>query len=1539
MKQSGSFSTKSRVRLLPGVRLLACVCALWTSAVVGAPAAVLPPPVELRVEWAGQVPRFHVTLRAAQVPEAMRELTVPLSLTDVADRQIWSGNVKVTVDDAGIGSGQIDARLPDKPAPPYRVSLRVNDPAWGIDVSEQIAFASPREVLRYHGLRTIGSYPDARVELVMALSQSDQFMKADVTVRDRERNQILRKTERYPPTAGTLPERIDITPPSRAVGPFTVEYQVANETESVTTRFEQRFAYANTVLPLTSMQSDRLIDWYRSDDLTPDSFGKGGNYTSTPFNSQARIEPAVFDDAVFHSGGRSLRLAYRPGGATHIYSNLELPGFPIRATLWVKGNNSDDRLIVTLRDRCELSRAPWERRVNKDRPVVCTLNFEGWRKFEVAVLGQGLQGESRHEVKDALVTPIYLFAFSVEAGASKAGETGERVVWIDDLALETQVHVSDRVSLELRGDTPDARLHPDGKIVVAIGNGSPAKLTDGRLQITARDRIGNDVFEASEAVEADALAFAFIEIPMTRLAAAQPDGPVVVDVTFTAPSAGLRAHRSWVLKASKHAGIIWDFEDRQRYNGRAAGMDPKSRQPLPSAGGVSVVGGAEGSGHALAITVPTNDLNEVILHPALPGIPTRIEMRVRGGPVPVLLRPQFFDAGRIGVHDMVFNRLLTPEIRVDWQEWRRVSFNAPAIPEGYNDPDKQFIFEATYPLNLVLSARVSGSAPGEIWVDRITVQTHLDEADAVTAFPVYADEHEIIHPGDPLTLGIENFNRGVFKQTVEIRLSDIHGQPVLTRSRVYEIPPGQVLYDTLMPSLARGVYDLDVTAAGVKPLRERVMAVDFTEYFGDTPDTMLQDVSALERNIGMGVRRIYLDWDNLELAPGMFHFTWFDNEIKKASEDGRYRVVPILGFSADWAGPEKWAAVQQKAYERFIGNHLQVPVRLTDWSLYVREAVRAYAGKVSAWEFWENPDDRSSPRYIAPARYSNMLDIVRMWVDLYDQETPVIAGGFSYDNMYDYLRAIPQPYALPFDRIGVQFNIGELSPEGADMEGLFDDLDAVLKLRETGRGLDVPQIDWAVGERVTPLQQAAYHSRVALIMNRRLRESYRLKLVNDGETFAGYGIFYRRPYGNTPNVQGLRPHYVPKPAYFTLATTRRILEQNRFVNAIRIPDRDAVATYAYLYESAGGGWMAAVWRARGGSRAYRVPAGWAGAVVRDAFGTETALQETLRLGPVPLFVTFPADSTRGQIQHDLRMLDPVDGRDRRILALMTADPDSADRAAYRATGASESVVRRDRRIIGGEPVEYAFRTGLSEESFAFTADQPGAFRLTRIWLCETGQAGFKMTVSLNDGPGKPWDLTLSETGETLKQYGVRESSLFLPEVRSGVNRITIRHLDPGATASWTVSPLPDGPIDLAYWDPLNAAQAKGFPLQAYSARGTPLRIGERTFETGIGTLAPSYLEFPLQQRFERFEVTVGIDAVGRGRGNVVFSIFGDGQLLATSGPMTGFMPPQTLKVETMGSVSRLALRAINEKGEDSEGFADWVDARLYPKARSPKAIE
>ena len=70
----------------------------------------------------------------------------------------------------------------------------------------------------------------------------------------------------------------------------------------------------------------------------------------------------------------------------------------------------------------------------------------------------------------------------------------------------------------------------------------------------------------------------------------------------------------------------------------------------------------------------------------------------------------------------------------------------------------------------------------------------------------------------------------------------------------------------------------------------------------------------------------------------------------------------MVGFSADWAGPEAADAIEKGTYNRWIPNMLQAPVRLADWSQFVRGVQREFKGRFDRWMFWENPDLEQAPQ-------------------------------------------------------------------------------------------------------------------------------------------------------------------------------------------------------------------------------------------------------------------------------------------------------------------------------------------------------------------------------------------------------------------------------------------------------------------------------------------------------------------------------------------------------------------------------------------------
>lgn len=667
------------------------------------------------------------------------------------------------------------------------------------------------------------------------------------------------------------------------------------------------------------------------------------------------------------------------------------------------------------------------------------------------------------------------------------------------------------------------------------------------------------------------------------------------------------------------------------------------------------------------------------------------------------------------------------------------------------------------------------------------------------------------------------------------------------------------------------------------------------------------------------------DKAQLALATAQKDLDTAADDLKAAFDRYAFTMLPVVGFSADWAGPDAAESLARHTYTRFIPNLLQVPRSLTDWSLFVRTLCREYKTRFDTWVFWENPDLDDAPQNIPPEKYAPMLEIFHRWVKLYNPKATVIAGGFNFSKALDYLERIGHPDALKFDEIAVQMNLGELSPEHADMEGFLDELNDLLKLRETKRHVRISELDWGIAPYLSPMQQAAYHARAAMILDSRGARPHQFNLINTGFEFAGYGVFYRIPYGNTGELQSHLPYHVPKPAYFALIETRRFLADWKYTAAANLPGRSLSDNRAFIYTNKSGELTAALWSTTDEPCTYRVPQSWQGAVARDVFGFPVELAEGLQVTPLPRLIVLPTGYKLEQLLYDLRMLQTLDGRFPVLADLHLAEDDSAARAGYQASG---QVTRQLRSGVlpGGRKVRETYLENIEQETFTFTAGGSGDVLLRRRWYFD-GE-GTRLHVQLNGDSELAWDLAKGQDDE----QGVREATYVLRGCQAGENRVTVRYDKPGSTAGYRLEPLTNPYVELERWGALGTRQTKGAMVNGASAVVTPLRIGKTEYEQGVGAHAVSFIEYPLDGQFRSFEVTVGIDGSTEGRGSAVFRIYVDGRQKADSGVVSGFSKPQTLTVDGLEASNRLILSVTDAGDGNNHDLANWVDGKLYLKA-------
>ena len=115
-----------------------------------------------------------------------------------------------------------------------------------------------------------------------------------------------------------------------------------------------------------------------------------------------------------------------------------------------------------------------------------------------------------------------------------------------------------------------------------------------------------------------------------------------------------------------------------------------------------------------------------------------------------------------------------------------------------------------------------------------------------------------------------------------------------------------------------------------------------------------------------------------------------------------------------------------------------------------------------------------------------------------------------------------------------------------------------------------------------------------------------------------------------------------------------------------------------------------------------------------------------------------------------------------------------------------------------------------------------------------------------------------------------------------------------------------------------------------SCIGTPLMLGKRRFEHGLGTHAQSHIRVHAPEPIERLTGWIGVDHNDRtrgGRGSVVFSVTADGQERYRSPTLRSGEDPVRIDVET-GNVNVIDLRADDAGDGPSCDHADWAEVAI-----------
>src|SRR5207249_3104520 len=149
--------------------------------------------VETRVVWIDGQPHAEVAIDG-EPPQPLKEIDVPLELTDAQGTRIWNGMVKVAAAGERPWKGRTALQNVKDPKKQHRLAVRL--PAeWLGDYSEEIYFAAESAQVQTYGLRAFGVFPARKVLFTFGLngfkSPEARDIPLSVRLRDGEDNAVL----------------------------------------------------------------------------------------------------------------------------------------------------------------------------------------------------------------------------------------------------------------------------------------------------------------------------------------------------------------------------------------------------------------------------------------------------------------------------------------------------------------------------------------------------------------------------------------------------------------------------------------------------------------------------------------------------------------------------------------------------------------------------------------------------------------------------------------------------------------------------------------------------------------------------------------------------------------------------------------------------------------------------------------------------------------------------------------------------------------------------------------------------------------------------------------------------------------------------------------------------------------------------------------------------------------------------------------------------------------------------------------------------
>jgi hypothetical protein len=779
------------------------------------------------------------------------------------------------------------------------------------------------------------------------------------------------------------------------------------------------------------------------------------------------------------------------------------------------------------------------------------------------------------------------------------------------------------------------------------------------------------------------------------------------------------------------------------------------------------------------------------------------------------------------------------------------------------------------------------------------------------------------------------------KADITISLIAADGRPVFQKTKPAALAPASRQdLPICEKGLPEGVYiaDVIVRAAQTELARvsQSIMVCDLKSVLGPNVAEVLRDENKLRLNIQDNRESDLLDWDNVEPLPGKFHFDWFSKRLDATKSQGLEPMIR-LGYAADWAGSQGYELLSKGTYQRAFPNSMHVPEDIKDWSEYVRACMRKYRKDVTRWLVWSSPNS-GPPLEVAPAKLAAMLGAAGRWQRLYCPKAKIYLGGVLQKRGLEYLSNVQQAKGgSSFYGIEWKVDMGGLPPERGGLDEVMDDLKTLLGPERSGPDrIIVTGLDWGTGEgRATEFEQAAYIARSHLILKTKGIDLPVLAVTNDAGERDGGGLVYKPPTGLASSPEQMSFFRI-KPSYLAARYIRRSTSDWKFISSLELLDALPQQSRCLLFQTKDGV-VAALWRADGRPVPITLPKSIQPSKAQNGFGHPVSAGE-LRLSAMPLLLTFKG--LQPEALASALALVKLELPERNWSLLEHLNPASAaDKARLKyATNADAGSAKKSGILPGAGKLTLSGLEGLRQETLILNGKPSGELFIRRRYLL-SGE-GQVIKVVVNGKEVGKWDLSHDRSVPTLGggsrklPGGLRDAFYHIPEkfLADKEQKIELHYqpakapVDNNSFGVWLLS-SPSRRLRLTQLGPIYAVNGRGGIQYDRNIAVGPLVMGDKRYETGLGTHSPALIEYPLCGKFKRFKATAGIDRLTKGRGSVIFEVHGDDKLLFKTKLLSGFSTPATIDVDVT-SINRLTLIVKDGGDGTTNDYANWCDAEL-----------